>query len=282
MLETVDLTKKLKKATYKQAMRDINPQLYALQKAAWDADIPTVIIFEGWDASGKVTTIQKLTAPLDPRGFKVYATYQSRLYEAEHPWMWRFWLKIPARGQWAIFHQSWYGRVLAERVEKRTPEQEWRRAYRDIVDFERMLTDDGYLLLKFFLHISKQEQKQRFTKLSQDPLTAWHITHEDWGQNGKYAQYVQAIEEMFVRTEAEWAPWTIIEATDRRHTRVKVFTTIIEALTQRLAAIDALPPDWHIPANLLNPFPGIHPNTGTAQPESSAPPSAPVPDGKPV
>jgi polyphosphate kinase 2 (PPK2 family) len=154
MLEKIDLTKKIKKKEYKQRMPVLRDHLYALQKASWDAQIPVIILFEGWDAAGKGTSIQKLTARLDPRGFKLYPIRAARTYEKKHPWLWRFWLKIPGRGEWAIFDRSWYGRCLVERMENLISEKEWRRAYRDIVDFERALADDGYLILKFFLHIS--------------------------------------------------------------------------------------------------------------------------------
>jgi len=242
MLEEVDLARSLDKKEYKKLMPALRNRLYTLQKAAWDAKIPVVILFEGWDAAGKGTSIQTLTARLDPRGFKLYPIRASRTYEQKHPWLWRFWLKLPGRGEWAMFDRSWYGRVLVERVENLTPESDWRRAYRDIVDFERAIADDGYLIVKFWLHISKQEQKRRFKKLVQDPLTAWQVTAEDWDHQSKYDDYLLAVEEMLERTTTEWGPWTIVEATDRNWTHVKIFQTIIAALEERLSAIPgALP-----------------------------------------
>jgi polyphosphate kinase 2 (PPK2 family) len=196
--------------------------------------VPIVILFEGWDAAGKGTSIQTLTSPLDPRGFKLYPIRAARTYEKKHPWLWSFWLKLPARGEWAIFDRSWYGRVLVERIEKLTPEHEWRQAYRDIADFERTITDDGILIFKFFLHISKKEQKKRFNKLSADPLTAWRVASEDWEHHRQYKVWLLAYEEAFELTESEWAPWTIVEATDRRHTQVKIYQTIIKTLEKRL------------------------------------------------
>jgi polyphosphate kinase 2 (PPK2 family) len=211
--------------------------LYDLQKACWEAGIGSLTLFEGWDAAGKGTSINLLTQRLDPRGFKLYAVQAPRTYEMHMPWLWRFWLKVPNYGEMAIFDRSWYGRVLVERVENLTPETEWRNAYQDIVDFERALAADGYIINKFFLHISKKEQALRFKKLSQDPLESWHVTAEDHEHHRKYEDYVVAYEEMFERTETEWAPWTIVESTDRRWTRVKIFETIIhrleEALTMR-------------------------------------------------
>jgi polyphosphate kinase 2 (PPK2 family) len=234
MLDKIDLNKKLSKKVYRRVMPELSNRLYSIQKASWDAGIPVVILFEGWDAAGKGTSIQKLTTSLDPRGYKLYPIRAARTYEKKHPWLWRFWLKLPARGEWAIFDRSWYGRVLVERVEELIPESEWRRAFRDIVDFERTLADDGNLIIKFFLHISKQEQKRRFNKLTKDPLTAWHVTPEDWEHQRRYDDWLLAYEEAFEHTESEWGPWTIVEATERHYTWVKIYQTIISNLEMRL------------------------------------------------
>jgi polyphosphate kinase 2 (PPK2 family) len=193
-----------------------------------------------------------LTARLDPRGFKLYPIQAPRTYELNHPWLWRFWLKTPNRGEMAIFDRSWYGRVVVERVEDFTPEEEWRKAYRDITDFERMLVDDGAAIIKFWLHISKQEQKRRFKLLEKDPLKAWHVTAEDWEHHRKYDEYLMAVEEMLERTETEWAPWTIVEATSRWYARAKVFDTIISALEERLGENAPPPPEegaWEFDAD---------------------------------
>lgn len=234
MLENIDLTLEVDKVTYKKRMAELSDRLYFVQQGAWATGIPVIILFEGWDAAGKGTTIHKLTDPIDPRGYKIYPIRAARTYEKKHPWLWRFWLKIPARGEWAIFDRSWYGRVLVERMLNITPKKEWELAYRDIVDFERNLTDDGALILKFFLHISKKEQRKRFEKLSADRLNAWRVTDEDWRNHKQYKKWLRVYEEMLERTETEWAPWTIVEATDRRHTHIKVYETIIHALEERL------------------------------------------------
>ncbi|HEX9029002.1 MAG TPA: hypothetical protein VF823_07500 [Anaerolineales bacterium] len=234
MLEKIDLNKKVDKKAYKRIMSELSNRLYTVQKASWDAGIPVVILFEGWDAAGKGTSIQKLTSPLDPRGFKLYPIRAARTYEKKRPWLWRFWLKLPARGEWAIFDRSWYGRVMVERVEGLISESEWRRGFRDIVDFERTIADDGHLIIKFFLHISKQEQKKRYEKLVKDPLTAWHVTAEDWEHHRRYDEWLLAYEEAFEHTDTEWGPWTIVEATDRRYTWIKIYQTIITALEEKL------------------------------------------------
>lgn len=234
MLENINLKKKLSREEYKQVLPGLQTRLYDLEKACWDNAIPSIVVFEGWDASGKGTTIAALTQRLDPRGFKLYPITSPRTYEQQLPWLWRFWLKVPNRGEMVIFDHSWYGRVLEERVEGNIPEKTWRQAYRDILEFERMLADDGTAILKFFLHISKKEQKRRFELIQSDPLEAWRVTPDDWARNKKYEQYLVAHEEMLELTESEYAPWTIIEATSKWHTRRKVFVTIIDTLEKRL------------------------------------------------
>ena len=162
MLEQVNLDLKLPKKEFKLQMVVLRQRLYDLQKAAFDCGMPVVVLFEGWDAAGKGTAINLLTSRLDPRGFQVWPIREARTHEKARPWLWRFWLKLPNYGQIGIFDRSWYGRVLVERVEGLTPEREWRRAYRDIVDFERTIADDGYVIVKFWMHISQKEQKPRF------------------------------------------------------------------------------------------------------------------------
>jgi AMP-polyphosphate phosphotransferase len=234
MLEKVDLNLALSKEVYKTRLPYLRTRLYDLQKSCWEAGIPSIILFEGWDAAGKGSSINLLTQRLDPRGFKLYPIQAPRTFEMHMPWLWRFWLKLPNYGEMAIFDRSWYGRVLVERVEGLADEANWRKAYQDIVDFERGLTNDGYILVKFFLHISKKEQARRFKILDKDPLESWHVTSEDWEHHRKYNDYLDAIEEMLQWTETEWGPWTIVEATDRRWTKVKIFETIIHNLEQAL------------------------------------------------
>jgi polyphosphate kinase 2 (PPK2 family) len=248
MMLDLDLDQKISKDAYKQLFPELQRRLYALQKASWDAKIPVVIIFEGWDAAGKGTSINTLSSRLDPRGFKLHPIRAARTFEKKRPWLWRFWLKLPGRGEWAIFDRSWYGRVLVERVENLVGKRDWESAYQDIVDFEQTLADDGYLIVKFWLHISQREQKKRFKTLQRDPLTAWKVTAEDWEHHRKYDDYVLAIEEMLERTSTEWGTWTIVEATQKRYTIVKIYRTLIAALEARLKQRpDALPPPIEAP-----------------------------------
>jgi polyphosphate kinase 2 (PPK2 family) len=240
LLEKIDLGKKLKKKKYKEVMPELQRELYDLQHTAWKSGVPSVILFEGWDAAGKGTSINKLSQRLDPRGFKLYPIRGARTYEKMRPWLWRFWLKLPNYGEMAIFDRSWYGRVLVERVEGLTPKREWHKAYQDIVDFEQTIAADGYIIIKFWLHISKNEQHRRFEKLEKDPFKSWQVTDEDWEHHRDYKKYLIAVEEMLERTETEWGPWTIIEATDRRWARTKIFKTIINGLSDRLEELGNL------------------------------------------
>ncbi len=240
MLEQVNLDRKLSKKDYKRVLPDLQRRLYDLEKACWDQKIPSIVIFEGWDAAGKGSAVATLTQRLDPRGFKLQATRAPRTHEQQYPWLWRFWLATPNYGEMAIYDMSWYGRVLVERVEKLTGKQQWRKAYRDIVEFERMLADDGTAIVKFWLHITKKEQRKRFRQIEKDPLESWRITDEDWDRHKKYGDYLLAAEEMFEQTESEWAPWTIVEATNRWYSRKKIFDTLIRALEERLG--ESAPP----------------------------------------
>ncbi len=239
MLEAVDLTPAVEKRIYKQRLPELRRRLYDLQQAARAAGLPVIVLFEGWDAAGKSSAIKTLVKRLDPRGLQIYAIQAPRTYETHMPWLWRFWRKVPAYGEMAIFDTSWYRRVLLERVERLTPSDEWRRAYREIVSFERTLADDGYLIVKFFLHISKAEQERRFRLLEADPLRRWHVQTEYREHHHKYEAYVQAVEEMLARTHTPCCPWHLIAATDRRWTRITVFETLIrrmeEALVRRRA-----------------------------------------------
>jgi polyphosphate kinase 2 (PPK2 family) len=236
MLENINLKKKLSREQYNRLLPRWQRRLYDLEKACWDHSVPTILVFEGWDASGKGTTIATLTQRLDPRGFKLYPITAPRTYEQQRPWLWRFWLKVPNRGEMVIFDHSWYARVLEERVEEAVPEPAWRDAFRDIVEFERMLADDGTAILKFFLHISKKEQKKRFKAIEKDPLESWRVTGDDWARHKKYDDYLVAVEEMLELTESEYAPWTIVEATSKWHARRRVFETIIAAMEKRLGS----------------------------------------------
>jgi polyphosphate kinase 2 (PPK2 family) len=240
MLEKVNLKHQLSKNEYKSILPSLQRRLYDLEKACWDHKVASILVFEGWDASGKGSAISTLTARLDPRGFKLHPITPPRTYEQNRPWLWRFWLRTPNYGEMAIFDRSWYRRVLEDKVEKRIPKKEAGRAFRDIVEFEQMLADDGTVIVKFWLHISKKEQKKRFCALEKDPLESWRVAKEDWARHQKYNVYLKAAEEMLARTESEYGPWTIVDATSRWYARRNIFETVIRTLEARLGK--AAPP----------------------------------------
>ena len=241
MLEQVDLTRSLPKAAFKRRMPALQERLRVLQRCASDAGVATILVLEGWDASGKGSLVARLVEKLDPRGFKVTPTYAPLPEELYRPWLWRFWNRLPAYGTMAVFDRSWYGRVLVERVEKLASRAEVTEAFNEINDFERALVDDGQVLVKLFLHISKKEQRKRYEKCEKDPYQRWKIKPEDWRHHREYKQYAQAVEGMLERTSTTPAPWTIVEATDRRWAEVETFTTLIAAMEARLEKLGKLP-----------------------------------------
>ncbi len=237
MLEQVDLSKKIEKEEYKPIISDLELRLGELQREARDLGIPIIIVFEGWDAAGKGTLINRLILALDPRGCIVYPTNPANEEERFRPFLWRFWIKTPPKGKIAVFDRSWYGRVLVERVDKIAKKQEWQRAYGEVTSFERQLTDAGTVIMKFFLHISPKEQKKRFEKLQKSPATAWKVTKEDWKHHKQYMKYLEAIEEMLAKTDTDFAPWTIVESHDRRFATIKVFKTVIDTIEQQIEQV---------------------------------------------
>lgn len=235
MLEKIDLSKTIDEGIYKKRITELRARLYVLQRQCWDAGVPSILVFEGWGASGRGAMVNFLTQNLEPRVFRLHMILAPRTAEASMPWLWRFWVRIPNRGEMAIFDQSWYRRVLIDRVEKRVSKMVWKQAFEDINDFERALADDGYLIHKVFLHISREEQKRRLKALAKDPISKKMRDPEDRLQQKHYKNYFTAVEEMLMRTETEWAPWTIVEANDARFARVKVFETAIQRLESALA-----------------------------------------------
>jgi AMP-polyphosphate phosphotransferase len=193
---------------------------------------PVCVVFEGWDASGKGGCIKRLVAKIDPRHVRVVQFAAPTPDEKRHHFLWRFWPVLPGWGGMAVLDRSWYGRVLVERVEGFATREQWLRAYEEINSFERSLADEGTILVKFFLHISADEQLQRFERRARDPFKAWKLTEEDWRNREKRPQYLEAVEDMVARTDQVEAPWHLIPADSKRYARVKVIETVNEAIEQ--------------------------------------------------
>ena len=234
MLEKVDLSKKMSKEEYKEKMSQLETRIGFLQRECKALKIPVMIVFEGFGAAGKGLQIGRLIQSMDPRGFQVYPIKNETEEERMHPFMWRFWTKTPEKGRIAIYDGSWYRRVLIDRFEKRTKGKELPEAFHSINSFEEQLTDDGTVIIKLFLDISKKEQKKRFEKLQKNKETAWRVTQGDLERNAKYDEYAAMMEDMLFKTDTDYAPWTIVEATDRRFATVKIYTTVIKAMADQI------------------------------------------------
>jgi AMP-polyphosphate phosphotransferase len=195
---------------------------------------PVCVLFEGWDASGKGGAIKRLVAPLDPRHVRVVQFAAPTYDEKRHHFLWRFWPALPGRGGMAVLDRSWYGRVLVERVEEFATEAQWSRAYEEINQFEGTLAAEGMLMIKFFLHVSDEEQLKRFEARSGDPLKSWKLTDEDWRNRKQRKRYAAAIEDMLDRTSTEAAPWHLIEGDSKRWARVNVVETVCERIEAAL------------------------------------------------
>lgn len=235
MLENADLKAKLSKEAYKAAMTDLDLRLGALQRDLRAAKIPVVIVFEGWDASGKGLVLSRLLEAFDPRGYKVHHIAPPTEEEALRPAMWRFWNRVPAKGAVAIFNHSWYRQVVDDRLENGLSGYALESAYERIRVFERHLAEDGTVIVKFFLHISKKEQARRFRKLEKDKVFAWRIGKVEKRRHKHYEEYSDALESTFGETSRPEEPWTIVPATDERHAIVTVATTLVEAFEAALA-----------------------------------------------
>jgi polyphosphate kinase 2 (PPK2 family) len=234
MLETIDLSRKLDRQSYVQevtrrqiALRELGYQVY-LQKR------PVIIIFEGWDAAGKGGAIKRITEKLDPRGYVVYPISSPQGEDKTRHYLYRFWRRLPERGQIAIFDRSWYGRVLVERVEGFASEAEWKRAYKEINSFERQLREFGVILAKFWIHISREEQLRRFEERKAIGYKEWKLTAEDWRNREKWAAYEQAVEQMLVKTSTATAPWTLVAGNDKYWARTKVLAKLVKILSAEL------------------------------------------------
>jgi len=233
-LDQLDLSLTLSKKEYAERLEAAQKRLAALRLALGGKLIgyegrlgpALAVVFEGWDASGKGGALKRLVDPLDPRHVHVAQFAAPTEREKRHHFLWRFWPALPGLGGMTVFDRSWYGRVLVERVEELATQEEWERAYPTIVGFERTFCTEGAVLVKFWLHVSPEEQLGRFEKRQNDPLKSWKITEEDWRNREKRPLYEEAIEDMLVRTEHPQSPWHLVEGDSKRYARVKVIETV--------------------------------------------------------
>ncbi|MEP9349321.1 polyphosphate:AMP phosphotransferase [Xanthobacter sp. KR7-225] len=234
ILSTLDLSKKLDEKTYREELNAAQHRITRLTTAAGFEKRGLVVVFEGSDAAGKSSAIMRLRRALDPRRFRVHPVAAPTDEERARPYLWRFWRRVPALGHTAIFDRSWYGRVLVERVEGFCSPQDWGRAYGEINDFEDELSDAGYIVVKFWLAISQEEQARRFAARETIAYKRFKLTPEDWRNREKWPLYEAAVTEMVDRTSTTTAPWTMVEAEDKLYARVKVARTVADRLEAEL------------------------------------------------
>jgi polyphosphate kinase 2 (PPK2 family) len=244
MLETVDLNKSLTREEYVRDLLAYQLQLRELAFQLYQHKRTLVVVYEGWDAAGKGGNIKRVTEKLDPRGYEVFPIAAPAGEDATHHYLWRFWRRLvpPDEKQVLIFDRTWYGRVMVERIEGFCTESEWRRAYREINEFERQLVDAGMILAKFWIHISEDEQLRRFEARQDTPYKAWKLTDEDWRNRGRWDAYQVAVQDMLLRTSTLTAPWTIVEGNDKWFARVKTLHTLVELLSAELDHRPSEPP----------------------------------------
>ena len=236
VLDSLDMSLALDKESYERLREEYQGKVNRRVRRAKELGVSTVLVFEGWDAAGKGGAVRRLTAALDARDFQVIAIAAPTDEERAQHYLWRFWRHLARAGRVTIFDRSWYGRVLVERVEGFAGEPEWRRAYNEITDFEDQLIHHGIVLCKFWLHISKDEQLARFKEREQIEYKRWKLTDEDWRNREKWEAYETAINDMVERTSTQAAPWTLVEANNKRFARIKVLKTVAGALKAGIAA----------------------------------------------
>jgi len=241
---TLDLSKKEEAARLAAAQERLLALRLTMGGLLGDGALgpPLCVVFEGGDASGKGGAIKRLVDRLDPRHVRVASIAAPTYDEKRHHYLWRFWPLLPGWGGMAVLDRSWYGRVLVERVEGFADQAAWKRAYEEIRDFERMLAEEGMLIVKFWLHVSSREQLKRFEARAEDPLKSWKLTDEDWRNRKKRRAYARAIEDMLDETDRDFAPWTLVEADSKRYARVKVIETVIAAAEDGMRRHGIKPP----------------------------------------
>ena len=221
-LEDLDLSLELDKKLYKKKLKVLQYEMLNAQQFLFNNKIGLILVFEGMDAAGKGGAIKRLTERIDPRGYVVHPISAPQPHELRYNYMHRFWRKLPQHGQMAIFDRSWYGRVLVERLEGFATKDEWERAYDEINNFEHLLTDGNYIIIKFWIHIDKEEQLNRFNARAQDPYKAWKLTDEDWRNREKFDDYVTVADEMFEKTDSENAPWVLVAGNNKQYARIQI------------------------------------------------------------
>ena len=239
ILDRLDMDSALEPDDYREQLEHYQLNLDNLAWSARRNKLPCVAVFEGWDAAGKGSAIRRVTQAIDPRLFKLYQVAAPTDEEAAHHYLWRFWRKLGRDGSFSLFDRSWYGRVLVERVEGFASDSEWQRAYGEINRFEEQLVDHGAVVLKFWIHITDEEQYARFKQREETPHKQHKITEDDWRNREKWHDYEVAVHDMVTHTSTSYAPWTLVAGNDKRFARIEILRTFCEQLEKGLDSIRA-------------------------------------------
>jgi AMP-polyphosphate phosphotransferase len=234
ILNSLDMSQAISKKAFAEELEKYQGRLNLLHRKANDKGLSTILVFEGWDAAGKGGAIRRLTAALDARSYQVIPIAAPTDEERAHHYLWRFWRHLPRAGRLTIFDRSWYGRVLVERVEGFAAEPEWRRAYSEINEFEDELVEHGTILIKYWVHITQDEQLRRFKEREKTQHKKWKLTDEDWRNRQKWNDYQAAVNEMVERTSTRVAPWTLVEGNDKYFARLKILKTACSSIDRAL------------------------------------------------
>ena len=234
LLSEIPLDKTISEEDYKKELKQLRQRLGELHNRLYRKKVPVIIAYEGWDAAGKGGNIKRITSALDPRGYEVHPIASPEPHEKARHYLWRFWTRLPKTGHIAIFDRTWYGRVMVERLEGFCSENDWKRAYHEINEFEKELHDWGAVIIKFWVQIDKDTQLERFTERQNTPEKQWKITEEDWRNRDKWDQYEQAVNEMIAKTSTTYAPWHILESVDKKYARIKAMKIVVEELEKAL------------------------------------------------
>jgi polyphosphate kinase 2 (PPK2 family) len=230
ILSSLDMSQAVSKKAFATDLEKYQGRLNLLQRKAEQKGVSTILVFEGLDAAGKGGAIRRVTGALDARSYQVIPIAAPTDEERAHHYLWRFWRQLSRAGRLTIFDRSWYGRVLVERVEGFATEREWRRAYSEITEFEEQLVDHGIVLMKYWVHISQDEQLRRFKAREKARYKRWKLTDEDWRNRAKWADYERAVNDMVERTSTRLAPWTLVEGNDKYFARLKVLKTACRSI----------------------------------------------------
>ena len=234
VLSRLDMSHRVDRSAFRKALEEHQGRLNVLHRKARERGISVILVFEGWDAAGKGGAIRRVTAALDAASYQIVPIAAPTDEERSHHYLWRFWRHLPRAGTLTIFDRSWYGRVLVERVEGFASPAQWLRAYSEINQFEEQLVDHGIVVVKYWLHISREEQLRRFRERRRLSFKQWKLTDEDWRNRRKWNDYDAAVNEMFARTSTRTAPWTLVEANDKYYARLKVIRVLIDRLKMGL------------------------------------------------